>query len=295
MSDKVRSSIKAESKRASPLKKIESISLDSSIKDVDRFLEDNYGYRIWNFIYSLHSISTMYMKHTTGNKQLDSLKAKKKKLESAKTKLMENIDDFLSDTDLWEILRKNYPDKYSRWTVGNKEIFITKYFNIERFFKTVDEYMAWIENRIKYYEIYNKIPTDRLRINPRNLAILIWSNVMLKKSDKEDIDFENISILLNWCSINKNWSEFFKKKNILSHKTPELTYNKFIKFAKNEAYLNLSNYLYITCFPDIADPLMNIFPDPFDLIKHEIESDKILAKRQLEKTLKGQFSDSNKK
>jgi hypothetical protein len=77
----------------------------------------------------------------------------------------------------------------------------------------------------------------------------------------------------------------FKSTKLVSQKTPELTYNKYIKFAKDKEYYSLSSCLYIDCFPDIAEPLIGMFPNPFDLLKHELEGKKIMAKDEFEKTI----------
>lgn len=84
----------------------------------------------------------------------------------------------------------------------------------------------------------------------------------------------------------KNWAGFFKSTKLVSPKTPELAYNKYIKFAKDEEYHNISSYLYVTCFPDIAEPLTQMFPDPFDLVKEEIEGIRSKAKDEFEKKIK---------
>jgi len=109
---------------------------------------------------------------------------------------------------------------------------------------------------------------------------------MIKEKNEKKVDFGNISVLLNWFSLNKNWASMFKRKNMISPRTPELTYNKYIKFAKNEKYIQAANYFYITCFPDIAEPLIRMFPNPFDLVKQEIEGKKIMAKDEYKRSMK---------
>lgn len=284
MVGKIRTSQKAKSKRASPKKKIDSIKIDSTMREVDKFLKVKYGYGIWNFIYSLYWVATFYHLHDIG-KEIDLLRAKVRRLKSAKTRLIENIDQFLIETDIWKIIKRSYPDLNLKWTADNREKFIAGNFNVDRFFEIVDGYTERIKNRIKYFEIYTRFPARKLRISPRNLIILVWSEVMVEEGKEEKIDFENISNLLNWFSLNKNWAGFFKSTKLVSPKTPELTYNKYIEFAKDEEYNSLSSCLYIDCFPDIAEPLIEMFPNPFDLVKHEIEGKKIMAKNEFERTL----------
>jgi len=214
------------------------------------------------------------------------LKDEVHKLKSVKTRLIENIDQFLIDTDIWKIIKRSYPDLNIKLTPDKREKFIASNFNVDRFFKIVEGYTERINSKIKYLEIYTSFPGRKLRISPRNLIILIWSKIMVAEGNEEKIDFENISVLLNWFSLNKNWAGMFKSTKLISPKTPELTYNRYIKFAKDEEYHSLANYLYIDCFPDIAEPLIQIFPNPFDLVKLDLEGKKSMAKTEFENTIK---------
>jgi len=285
MAVNIRTFKKARSKRASPKKKIKDISINSSHRDVDEFLKERYGYGIWNFIYSLYWVAALYKLHDLRG-EIALLKAKVYKLKSAKTRLIENIDQFLIDTDIWDGITKGYPDLNIKWKPSKREKFIARGFNINQFYKIVDDRIEKINRRIKFLEIYSRIPAKKLRILPRNLIILIWSQIMVEEGNEEKIDFENIGVLLNWFSLNKNWAGFFKSTKLVSPKTPELAYNKYIKFAKDEEYHNISLYLYVTCFPDIAEPLTQIFPDPYDLVKEEIEGIRSKAKNELDRKVK---------
>jgi hypothetical protein len=263
---------------------IKNISVKSSQKEIDEFLKERYGYGIWNFIYCMYWVATLYNLDKS-REEINLLKDKANKLESAKVRLVENIDQFLIDTDIWKGIKRGYPEQEIKWTPKNREKFITKNFNLSRFFKIIDDRIEKINQRIKFLEIYSKFSAKKLRITPRNFVILIWSHVMVKSEKEGDIDFKNISVLLNWFSRNKNWRSFFKSTQSISPKTPELTYNKYIKFSKNKDYHSLSTCLYIDCFIDISDSLINMFPDPFDLVKHEIESKKIMAKHEFEEII----------
>lgn len=285
MADKIRTFEKARSKRASPKKRIENISITSSQRDVDEFLKKRCGYGIWNFIYSLYWVAALYNIYDLRG-EIKLLNAKVHKIKSAKTRLIENIDQFLIDTDIWKGIKRGYPELKIRWTPDIREKFIANNFQLDRFFKIVDDRIEKINRRIKLLEIYIRIPAKKLRITPRNLIILVWSHVMVTEEDEEKIDFENISVLLNWFSLNKNWTGFFKSTKLVSPKTPELTYNKYVKFAKDREYHSLSTYLYIDCFPDIANPLISMFPNPFDLVKLEIKGKKSMAKDEFEEAFK---------
>lgn len=282
MADKTRTFEKAKSKRASHQKKIDNINLDSSMEEVDEFLKDRYGYGIWNFIYSLYWVAATYNMRDI-SKEIDLLKTKARRLKTAKNRLLENIDHFLIDTDIWKIIKRSYPDLNIKWTAVKREKFIADNFNIDNFFKIVDDYTKKLNNRIKFLDLYCRIPAGKLRIKPRNLVILVWSHVMREQKKEDTIEFENISMLLNWFSLNKNFADFFKSTKLISPRTPELTYNKYIKFAKDEEYNSLSFYLYIDFFPDISEPLIEMYPNPINLVKQEIEGKKIMAKKRFEK------------
>jgi len=282
MADKIRTFKKVKSKRASPQLKVKEISINSSHQEVDEFLKEKYGYGIWHFIYSLYWAATLYKLHNL-KKEIALLEARVRKLKAAKARLIENIDQFLKDADIWEGIKRGYPELGIKWTPDNREKFIVSNFQLVRFLKIIDDRIEKINRRIGFLQIYTKFPGKRLRITPRNLIILIWSKVMLKEGNKEKIDFENVAILLNWFSLNKNWADMFKTTKLVSSETPRLTYHKYIKFAKNEKYDLLSTYLYIESFPDISERMIHMFPDPFELVKQEIESRKIMAENEFEK------------
>lgn len=284
MSYKIRSSEKVKSKSASPKKPIKEISINSSTIEVDEFLKERYEYGIWHFIYSLYWVAALYKLYDLRG-EIALLKDKVHKIRSAKTRLIENIDQFLIDTDIWKGIKKGYPDLNIRRTRDKIEKFIASNFHLDRFFKIVDDRIEKINRRIKFFEIYSRIPAKKLRITPRNLIILVWSHVTQEGKKEDNIEFKNISVLLNWFSLNKNWAGMFKSTKLVSQKTPELTYNKYIKFAKDNEYNSLSSCLFIDCFPDIAEPLIGMFPNPFDLVKHELEGKKIMAKDEFEKTI----------
>ena len=237
-------------------------------------------------VYPLREFEELLLDKDYNLKEITLLEAKAYKLKSAKTRLIEKIDQFLIDSVIWEEIKRGYPELKIKLLPDEREKFIVKNFHLDRFFKIIDDRIEKINNRIKFLEIYSRIPGKKLRITPRNLVILIWSKVMEKRKKEGDIDFENISLLLNWLSLNKNWASMFKSIRLVSSKTPELTYNRYIKFAKDEGYHDISNFFYVTCFPDIAKSLTHMFPNPLDLVNYELEGKKIMAKNEFEKAIK---------
>ena len=287
MNLKIRTSEKATSKSASRGSKKDVIDINFSVKEVNEFLRKKYGYGIWNFLYSLYETAKLYSIFED-KKEIDVLQNKAEKLRSAKSKLIENIDQFLIDTDVWEEIKKKYPDMDLKWTPKKREKFIIKYFNLNQFFKSIDERIENINYKIKFLEIYG-VKLKKIRIKPRNFIILLWSYVMIKGKNEEDVDFKNISALFNWFSINKNWKTFFKGPELISPKSPKLTYYKYKKYSKSEIYDNLAFYFYIMCFPDIAEPLIRMFPNPFELSKLELKGTYEIAESELKKIFNKQI------
>jgi hypothetical protein len=262
---KIRTFEKARSKSASRKSKKTVIDINSSVREVDEFLKKRYGYGIWNFLYSLYETVTLY-RIFEAKKEINVLQNKVKKLRSAKSKLIENVDQFLIDTDIWEGIKSKYPDMNLKWTPKKREKFIIRYFNLNQLLKTVDERIENINHKVKFLEIYG-LKLKKIRIKPRNFVFLLWSNVMIKGKNEEDVDFKNINALFNWFSINKNWKTFFKGPELISPETPKLTYYKYVKYSKSKLYDDLAFYFYVMCFPDIAEPLIRMFPNPLELSK----------------------------
>jgi hypothetical protein len=280
--DKVRTFEKDKSKRASKKSKMHVMHISSSYEEVDEFLKKKYGYGLWYFIYSLYDIAVL-MKLRDLKKEINELLYRAKKLEIAKRKIIENVDQFLIDTNTWEGIKRNYPDLNIKWTTEKRERFIISDFNLNKFFRSINEQIEKINKRIKFLELYTTQAPDT-RIKPRNFIILVWSKVMIEKENEENIDFINISALLNWFSVNKNWSSFFKSTELISFETPELTYSKYIKYAKNKKYEKLSTLEYILCFPDVAESATRMFPNPLDYLKIELEGRYRILKKELEGT-----------
>jgi len=179
------------------------------------------------------------------------------------------------------VIKRNYPDLKIKWTAKKREKFIIKYFNLKDFFEDLDGQIKRIEKRIKFLELYTG-DAPIMRINPRNFLILVWSHIMRDKRNEEKIEFGDIAALLNWFSLHRKWSTLFESKKIISPQTPRLTYNKYIKFAKNDKYEELSTLKYNFCFPDIAEAIEKYIPNPLDYIKIETEYRYIRSKRELE-------------
>lgn len=267
MNDKIRTFEKARSQSASQKSKKTVMDINSPIKEVNGFLKKKYGYGIWNFLYSLYETVVLF-RIFEAKKEIKVLQDKIKKLKSSKDKLIENIDQFLMDTDILDGIKIKYPELNLKWTTENRKKFIVKYFNINQFFKPIDERVDRIDYKVKFLELYGPRIT-RLRIRPRNFVMLVWSNVMTKEKNEGDVDFENISALLNWLSVNRNWKFFFEDSLLISPQTPKLTFNRYVKFLKDDFYKELAFYYYVMCFPDIAEPLIKMFPNPLELSKQE--------------------------
>ena len=281
--NKIRTFEKPKSKRAFKNSKLTVIDINSTDKEIDEFLKEKYGYGLWEFSHSLYTIVHLYGLRDL-KKEIKTLQEKINKYTSAKRKLIENIDQFLIDTDIWKVMKKIHPDENIKWTTNHRKKFIMKHFSLNPYFDTVNELIESIKRRIKYLEIvgYKGII---LRIEPRNLIILVWSFAMKKGEKEEDIDFKNIQILLNLFSERKGWRNYFKKTELISEKTPELTHNKYIKYAKDKKYKDFAFLIYFLCFEDITEELKRIFPDPLEHLNFQLEAMAEIAAQEIKKVI----------
>ena len=281
--NKIRTFEKPKLKRAFKNSKLTVIDINSTDKEIDEFLKEKYGYGLWEFIHSLYTIVHLYGLRDL-KREIKTLQEKINKYTSAKRKLNENSDQFLIDTDIWKVIKKIHPDENIKFTTNYRKKFIMKHFNLNPYFDTVNELIGSTKRRIKYLEIvgYKGII---LRIKPRNLIILVWSFAMKKGEKEEDIDFKNIQILLNLFSGKKGWRNYFKKPELISEKTPELTYNKYIKYPKDKKYKDFAFCIYFLCFEDITEELKRIFPDPLEHRNFQLEAMAEIAAQEVKKVI----------
>jgi hypothetical protein len=274
---------KAKRKRAS---KSQMIDPNFSVIEVDKFLKEKYGYDIWNFLYSIFEMKLLY-EIVDQKKEIKVIRKNINRLKSEKKKLIENIDFFMINTSAWDEMKNQYPETNIKWTPNNKNKYIIEHFNLNDIFTHINQRIIVMNRKIEFLKLYGPSIT-RLRISPINFIILIWSYVMTTGEKDDDVDFENIAALLNWFLVNLKLKNIFKDSSLISTNTPKLTYNKYRKYSKKGYYDGLAYYHFILCFPDIAEPLKQFFPNPIDLVKQNAEEILELSRRRFKKYVLGE-------
>jgi len=88
-----------------------SFEVESQRDDVDEYLREVYGSGLTNFEFSLRNIMAFYS--LIDLKQKETLfRERINVLETEKILLIENIDDFLTKTKLWDEIKKNQIDTH---------------------------------------------------------------------------------------------------------------------------------------------------------------------------------------
>lgn len=289
--NKIRTFEKIKSKRASRKSKIPEININWSDKEVDKFLNKRYSFGLWEFILSLHMVNFFYKLRDAKNK-IKALQGKIDRYQTATRKLIENIDKFLTDTDIWERYKKSTSGGDIKLTTDKRRKFITNNFGLTPFFETIKEQIKKNIKTIKFLEIIG-YREEKIRISSLNLIILLWSYAMQKRKkeistelNENDIDFDNIHTLIRWFCLQDNWKNFLKPGHLISVNTPRLTFNKYIKYAKKDWYKELAFSLYIECFEVNIEELKELFPNPSDYVKIQADAMQLVTKKQVEEMVK---------
>jgi len=265
---------KTKNKRALRRSPGNTIKEDWTNREVDNFLTDNFGYGLWEFLLSLYSV-VHFFGIMEEKKKIKSFQAEIDKIMGAKRKLIEEIDQFFIKTGIWAALKRKLSDNAPPLTDAIKREYIHKRFKLDQFYDPIEKKIDFCKNAIEILKRYG-VNLLSIRIKPKNFVILLWAKVM--KNRKGRIDFKNIQLLLNWFLKKKGWSRYFCGSLWISAATPELTYNKYIAFAKNDLYDDLTSVMYVDCFVDIIDRLKRMFPNPFDYMKIQAEGIASIAK-----------------
>jgi len=245
------------------------ISSESTIEEIDKKLQERYTYGFWEFSYSLIIVTLYFLtyKKKRGKKSL--LEKKIRQLNIEKSRVIENIKQLLIKTDIWEVIKKERADIQILATKENE--FIINKLNLKVLFEVLEKRIGRLENDLKLLDkVHYKIPVKKLNINTCTLTILVWSLAM-KVEDKINYDdFQFISELIEWFSINKKWNQFFERIPQLSKDTIRISYRRHMK--NTGRYKEIANMFYINCFSEITDELKSIFPNPFIFAIWEYEN-----------------------
>jgi len=172
------------------------INPDMSREDLDSFLQEHYGYGIWEFETSIVHIYSLYVekRRIYLNKFIES---RVELLISVKNKIFEVLDDCLEKINFYKWNEELNFTAIKNWTSDKRIKFISEAYKLNEFTSILDNQVKVYEN-LKTHSIYDKVKKSGIfppYIKPLNLLILIWS-FALKRGKK--IDWINMEKLLEW-------------------------------------------------------------------------------------------------
>ncbi|HEB34727.1 hypothetical protein LCGC14_0592000 [marine sediment metagenome] len=166
-------------------------------KEIDSFLKENYGYGIWEFESSLLHVYTWHISKKE-EKVFQFIEKRIKQLENLKRKIIELLDDYSSEIDLYGLYNSLRPAKIIKWTPSERKKFIIKYFKLSSFNSVINKQFKRYQEHTSYMKEDALEPAQfRMYLKLINLVILIWSYFMRRGSK---VDWINMEILLNWFS-----------------------------------------------------------------------------------------------
>jgi len=247
------------------------ISPKSTIEEIDKKLQERYTFGFWEFSYSLIIVTLFYLTYKTKRGKKSLIEEKIRRLNIEKSRVIENIKQFLIETDIWEVLKQKRTDIQIFATKEKENEFIINKFNLKFLFEILEKRIERFETDFKLLDkVHYKIPVKKLNINPCTLTTLIWSLAMKVKEKSNYDDFQFIGELIQWFSINKKWNQFFGRIPQLTKDTIRINYSRYMK--NSSRYKEIATMFYIYCFLDFADELKSIFPDPFIFAIWEYEN-----------------------
>lgn len=236
-------------------------------EDLDSFLQEHYGYGVWEFEFSILNIYTIYFEKN----RLKLNKFIEKRIEelySLKEKVAEILNDYLLSVKFFN--REKFDNtieedtKIDKWTTDNIRKFIIKSFRLEPFIFTIDNLIRLYDWQIRPspYEEISFLGFFPPNIKPLNLIILHWSNA-LKRGEKKD--WINMEQLLLW--FNKRMKEYelidlydFAFENIPPPETLRLIWNKY----KKNPYNLLATWNFDLFFNLKKNEIKKRSPHPFE-------------------------------
>lgn len=228
------------------------IKADMSRDELDSFLQDQYGYGIWEFEYSFGQIYSLFLerRRIPINKFIDS---RIELLKSMKNRIFEILDNFLENINFYKWNDFLNIVETKKWTSENRIKFILDSYKLNEFISTIDDQIKIYEKQ-KTYSIYDKcmhfgfFPPN---IKPLNLLILTWSYALKRGGKRDWINLEN---LLEWFSIRiKDIDKLnlfeIEPQNIPDPATLRLTWHKYKKSGYN-VFANITFYAFFEIYRD---------------------------------------------
>ncbi|TET70220.1 MAG: hypothetical protein E3J56_08430, partial [Candidatus Aminicenantes bacterium] len=203
-----------------------SFTKESGEQEVSQYLRETYGYDLSHFEFSLRNIKTFF----------DLIELKKKRaqfqqkiddLESEKRKVIEHIDDFLSNSGLWDEIQT----ESNVWTNENKVTYIKEEFCLNQFFEKIDDKVRSLQKKIILLDGFEMETEDKKkRVQHKTLISLVWFYSMFKGEVTNTQKFKDIGELLSWFSDNKPefMDELFGEKIELDIPAIKATYDRYI-------------------------------------------------------------------
>jgi len=191
-------------------------------------------------------------------------------LENIKKKVIELLDDFSTELNLYNLYNDLKSSKTTKWTPSERTKFLLKIYRLDPLISAINKIIK------KYKEHLSRMKKEalkstqiRFKIKPLNFAVLIW-NYAMKIGEK--VDWINMENLLNW------FSEKLNRKGLLDYfefklyeapmaETLRLTRNKY----KKTKYEHLSKTVYNNLFKKESNLLKEKFPKPLDELNEYIK------------------------
>lgn len=244
------------------------IDVNWSKEELDHFLNDNYGYGLWEFENSFAIIFTLFAKNVE-IKLIRYIEDRIKQLEAQKEKTIVSLDDFLEKANFYKLKKEYGQTKTQRWTPESRRKFIIENYKLNPFFSIIDEQIETIRNHRE--DLLNRDPDlarSHNRMNPINFLALVFSHSM-KRGDQ--VDWINMEILFNWFSKllkERNLLDFFGNKDgsSPSHTALRLT---GIKYKDKRHGINAKMHFNFF-FRIMKDEIKQNFPKPMEDIDKQI-------------------------
>lgn len=237
-------------------RKIMSFNQDSTEKEVNQHLRDNYERDLSFYEYSLRNISSFY-KGVELKKRKSQLQKKINELQSKKRLIIKKIYDFLTRAELWNEINENLSNRTLDST-QDKEEYIIDNFNLDNLFDIIDSKKSPYRRKINLLNGFIlKTADKKKRIKPHTLIVLVWLFAFQFGRTTKTQKFEDVRKLLEWFLENRNELivELFGELKEVDEETVKSDYERYIQNpnARQKIYNDLARDLYNESFSDVED------------------------------------------
>jgi hypothetical protein len=252
------------------------ITRKDNVNEVDAKLKREYvDFGYWEFAYSGQAVILAYLAGKIRKKKKSIITEKIEKIEREKSTIIDNIKRFLTETDIWDVVKKQRKDSKEQLTEDEENNLIVETFNLGFAYNLIERRTQLLTNRLEKIEkLRYKTPIKNIRIEAHTLIILVWSLAMRREEKSNYNDFEMIRTLLDWFAVNTEWKKFFEHIPIPDKDAIKTTYLRYMKPTnpRREMYKKTAFMFYMDCFQEVTPLLKSMFPNPFDYAKWEYEN-----------------------